>query len=84
MIFRIFLHQVNYFEKLESYKNFKGVKGRTQKHIDYWKNIGANQLVIDTISNGYVIPFLVPPTNMYMKNNHSAILNATFVDEAIS
>lgn len=82
--FQNFLHQVHYFEKLESYKNFKGVKGRTQKHIDYWKNIGANQFVIDTISNGYVIPFLVPPTNMYMKNNHSAILNATFVDEAIS
>jgi len=40
--------------------------------------------VLDTIQNGYVIPFLEPPMNMFLKNNKSSLKNADFVDHAIS
>jgi hypothetical protein len=39
-------------------KDFKGVKGRLAKHIEFWMNIGASDFVLDTIRNGYVIPLL--------------------------
>ena len=79
--FESFLAQVHFFEKLEvsSSLNFKGVKGRLAKHVDFWIIIGANDFVIDTIKNGYVIPLLNPPVSMFMKNNKSAITNSEFV-----
>lgn len=40
--------------------------------------------MLDTIQNGYVIPFLEPPMNMFLKNNKSSLKNADFVDHAIS
>ena len=83
--FDIFLEQVRYFEE-NSYCNesFKGVKGRLAKHADYWEKIGASSFVVDTIKNGYVIPFLEPPCKSFFENNKSAINNSEFVTEAIS
>jgi len=80
------LAQVHFFEKLEvsNSLNFKGIKGRLAKHVDFWISIGANDFVIDTIKNGYVIPFLNPPVSMFMKNNKSAITNSEFVEQAIT
>jgi hypothetical protein len=34
--------QVNYFENSKLHGSFKGVKGNLKKHIQYWKDIGAN------------------------------------------
>lgn len=81
-----FLSQVQYFETLEVCCNssFKGVKGRLAKHVDFWKKIGANNFVIETIKNGYVIPFLEPPDSMFMNNNKSAIKDPEFVDSAVA
>ena len=78
--------QIRYFEKLEvdCSKNFKGVKGRLASHLEFWRKIGASDFVLDTIQNGYVIPFLEPPMSMFLKNNKSSLKNADFVDHAIS
>ena len=47
-------------------------------------NIGASDFVLDTIRNGYVIPFVNPPVSMYFKNNKSALDNSEFVDQTVS
>ena len=47
-------------------------------------NIGASDFVLDTIRNGYVIPFVNPPVSMFFKNNKSALDNSEFVDQAVS
>ncbi|CAC5396422.1 unnamed protein product [Mytilus coruscus] len=60
------------------------VKGRLAKHVKFWEHIGANSFVIDTISNGYVIPFIDPPVKMFFKNNKSALLNELFVNQTVS
>ena len=45
--------------------------------------IDAPEFILDTIRNGYKIPFLHGPTRMIMTKNHSAYVNRDFVEEAI-
>ena len=54
------------------------------RHLLFWKSIGANQFIIDTIENGYVVPFTEIPPPMNIKDNKSAIKNEHFVDQSIS
>ena len=54
------------------------------RHLLFWKSLGANQFIIDTIENGYVVPFTEIPPPMNIKNNTSAIKNEHFVDQSIS
>ena len=82
--FEIFSEQVNYFENSKLHGSFKGVKGNLKKHIQYWKDIGANEFILGTISEGYVIPFSNNPPSMCFKNNRSAFQNHDFVDTAIA
>ncbi|CAC5360929.1 unnamed protein product [Mytilus coruscus] len=83
--FDIFLTQIYYFEKIShNFTSFTGVKGRLAKHVKFWEHIGANSFVIDTISNGYVIPFIDPPVKMFFKNNKSALMNESFVNQTVS
>lgn len=82
--FEIFSEQVNYFENSKLHGSFKGVKGNLKKHIQYWKDIGANEFILGTISEGYVIPFSSNPPSMCFKNNRSAFQNHDFVDTAIA
>ena len=49
------------------------VKGRLKANIQFWKNINANSFVIDTIENGYKIPFFSKPSSCFMKSNKSAL-----------
>jgi hypothetical protein len=51
---------------------------------NYWKDIGANEFILGTISEGYVIPFSSNPPSIYFKNNKSAFQNHDFVDTAIA
>lgn len=81
--FTEFISQVHYFEQLDFSQNYKGVKGRLAKNYDFWVKIGANDFVLDTIKNGYVIPFLSPPPSMFLKNNKSALSNAEFVNQEV-
>ena len=59
------------------------VKHRLRDHIDFWKSINANDFIIDTIFNGYKIPFYSLPPVSFSKNNKSALLESKFVSEAI-
>ena len=80
----IFLKQVDYLEKQNlSFTALNGVKGRLAKNIAFWEKIGANSFVLDTLRNGYVIPFIESPNSMHKSNNRSAVQNSDFVTSAI-
>ena len=59
------------------------VKDRLKERISFWKNIGANNFVLEIIEQGYKIPFYSMPERICLKNNVSAINEAEFVTEAI-
>lgn len=82
--FQMFTDHVKYLENLDISSIATGVKHSLRKHIDFWSSIGASKFVIDTIQNGYVIPFITTPPPMSFKNNKSTILYSEFVDEAIA
>ncbi|CAC5371542.1 unnamed protein product [Mytilus coruscus] len=82
--FELFLSHAKYFDNIDISSVAKGVKYSLRKHIQFWKHIGANEFVINTIKHGYVIPFLQTPTSMSFKNNKSANVHSKFVNEAIS
>ena len=48
------------------------VKGSLRKNLEHWHHIGANPSVIDTIENGYKIPFFTNPISKFLQNNQSA------------
>ena len=59
------------------------VKGSLKRNIQFWKQINANQFVLDTIENGYKLPFKSIPPPKIMKNNRSALENKEFVAKSI-
>ncbi|CAC5396382.1 unnamed protein product [Mytilus coruscus] len=59
------------------------VKGRLKENIRFWINIGAYDYIIDTIRDGYKIPFYSIPPSTYLHNNLSALKNSDFVHTAI-
>ena len=59
------------------------IKGRLKLKIEFWRNIGAYDNVLDIIENGYKLPFLDTPPPACFNNNVSAIKNKDFVEEAI-
>ncbi|CAC5364217.1 unnamed protein product [Mytilus coruscus] len=82
--FELFLSHAKYFDNIDISSIAKGIKYCLRKHIQFWKHIGANDFVINTIKYCYVITFLQTPTSMSFKNNKSANVHSKFVDEAIS
>ncbi|CAC5407366.1 unnamed protein product [Mytilus coruscus] len=82
--FELFLSHAKHFDNIDISSVAKGVKYSLRKHIQFWKHIGANEFVINTIKHGYVIPFLQTLTSMSFKNNKSANVHSKFVNEAIS
>ena len=73
----------DYFEFEQGQKNIN-VKGRLKKHLQFWKDIGANSYILSVIETGYKIPFITTPPKSFLKNNKSAIEHKDFVAEAIS
>ena len=73
----------DYFEYEHGQKDII-VKNRLRKHIDFWRDIGANQYILDTILYGYKIPFYSLPPRSVSNNNQSALNESVFVREAIS
>ncbi|CAG2242226.1 unnamed protein product [Mytilus edulis] len=59
------------------------VKDRLKSHYSFWKDIGCYDYILDTILNGYKIPFYSTPPSVCLKNNRSAIIHSEFVTEAI-
>ena len=53
--------------------------GNLSGNIEKWKDIGANEYIIDVIENEYRIPFLHVPDSIALDNNKSARDNTKFV-----
>jgi hypothetical protein len=45
--FEIFSEQINCFENSKLHGSFKGVQDNLKKHIQYWKDIGANEFILE-------------------------------------
>lgn len=60
------------------------LRGRLKAHVKFWEHINANRFIIDTIYNGYRIPFKETPARSMSPNNKSAIEHSEFVESAIS
>lgn len=80
----MFLEHVHYLDRIDISTIAKGVKNSLHRNILFWENIDANEFVLKTIKNGYVIPFLNNPPPMFFRNNNSALVHSDFVNEAIS
>ena len=59
------------------------VKGSLRSNLEYWKEIGASDFILDVIENGYKLPFRTIPDKAEFKNNKSARENAQFVSDSI-
>lgn len=80
----MYIQHVKFLDSIDITSIPKGVKSSLRKHIEFWKHIGANEFVVNTIENGYVIPFLRSPPPICFKNNQSALLHSDFVENAMS
>ncbi|XP_044180060.1 uncharacterized protein LOC122961513 [Acropora millepora] len=71
------------FEKSSDSCLFK--VGSLREHVDFWSNsIRASDFIINTIVEGYRIPFFDLPENFAVPNRYSAFKFKDFVFEAIS
>ena len=60
------------------------VRGKLKGGSDFWRDeLCAPPWVMDTISNGYVLPLMQEPPGYYRNNQKSALMHAAFVDRAI-
>ncbi|XP_021348504.1 uncharacterized protein LOC110447257 isoform X1 [Mizuhopecten yessoensis] len=65
-------------------QNLSTVKSRLKNHVLFWENVlKAPSVIINTIKDGYRIPFARDPCSNSLKINRSALNNADFVTEAI-
>lgn len=73
----------DYFEYEQGQANII-VKGRLKTHANFWRSIGCYDFILDTIVNGYRIPFYTTPPSAHLRNNRSALNHSDFVEEAIN
>jgi hypothetical protein len=59
------------------------VYGRLRSHIDKWREIGANNFVLDIIEHGYSLPFISLPERKVFQNNPNCLNHKSFIDYAI-
>ena len=59
------------------------VKNRLKDHVNFWKQIGAYDFILDVIEHGYKLPFYSTPPSVYLPNNRSAMKHSDFVVQAI-
>ena len=64
-----------------SFINMSNVK---KNHLHFWREIGANDFVIDVIQNDYKIPLYTEPSKIFCMNNKSAFLESDFVCEPLN
>jgi hypothetical protein len=76
----VFLIQIGYIEKTPTIIG-KGLKESLSKHIEFWEYISAHQLAV---RDAYVVLFERVLPSMFLENNRSALVNAEFVDKAVS
>ena len=88
LITRVVLGNTNCGSDNESYDHEQDsknafVKGSLRFNLEYWKEIGASDFILDVIENGYKLPFRTIPDIAEFKNNRSARENAQFVGDSI-
>ena len=72
------------FEFESSHNSIQSVKGRLRAHFSFWLHtLSANDFILRIIDKGYAIPFITAPQNAFFDNNHSSLIHADFVFEAI-
>ena len=72
------------FEYEVTCKRKDSVVGRLNKKFLFWKNeLQASEFILNTIKNGYTIPFVYNPSPFFAKNNNSSLKHTWFVEEAI-
>ncbi len=59
------------------------VKGSLKSHIDFWRDIGAQGMVLSIVNKGFRIWFTQYPPSMFFHNNVSASRNSAFVTKTI-
>ena len=58
--------------------------GRLKRHLAFWeRELKPSAFVLNTIKNGYSIPFVSPPAQCCIKNNMSSLKNKDFVIQKI-
>ena len=55
------------------------VPGRLKGHHEVYKEIGADDYIVELIENGYKLVFDEVPPKSYTRNNKSALMKNTFV-----
>ena len=59
-------------------------KCRLKAYFGFWlPTLGANDFILLVIDKGYTIPFITVPQTAFFDNNHSVLMHADFVLEAI-
>ena len=61
----------------------KLIKGGLRRHLSFWNRHCSNKFVLDTVQDGYKIPFHSLPEASQTRNNRSATENESFVSSAI-
>ena len=64
--------------------NDTNVKGSLNRNKNWWIKNAGDQWIVETVLNGYTLPFVTKPDSVHLKNNKSAIDNMDFVKEAVS
>ena len=61
-----------------------GVKFSLRSNISFWEeNLNPSYFVLNVLKHGYLLPLKQKPPSYFAQNNHSALKNATFVQNAI-
>ena len=75
---------VECFEFENSPNSIQSVKARLKAHFASWADaLGVTDFILRIIGKEYAIPFITFPPNAFFDNNHSALMHADFVLEAI-
>ena len=70
--FHFMLHDFDIYSHnsdFDTLRNKANVKRTLRKKLEHWHHIGANPSVIDTMENGYKMPFFTTPVSNFFQNN---------------
>ena len=60
------------------------VENRLAERIDFWESIGASNLILKILRDGYGLPFVMQPPKVRFQNDKSAFSSAEFVTNEIN
>jgi hypothetical protein len=66
-------HWIKDYVKFHLYGTTPQFVNRISSCVQFWKNIGAKEWLVDIIENGVKIPFAIMPPRIRLKNNPTAL-----------